>query len=118
MITAKLWEHLKLTVPSVNDRVFANLMAENTPKPALVYTVVKELVRVNMGGACSSDRNFRTWEITAYAEGYAQNKSIKDEVVSALKTFEYDVTGIEIEDGFDTQSELYAQHITFNTGKR
>lgn len=117
MIEQRLWEHLKLNVPSVSDRVYANIMAQSVSKPALVYTVIEEAVKVSMGSGCNSDRNRRYWEISSYADAYLLNKNVKEEVVAALKSFEVGVTNIKIEDGFDTQEELYVQHITFNTGK-
>jgi len=115
MIETKLWDHLKLNVPSVSSRVFANIINQDTPKPALVYTVGIEIPGTM---TCSSDKNYREWEITLYGESYSQNKDIKEEVVTALKSFEVDVMGIAIEDGYDTEAELYAQHIQFTTGRK
>ncbi len=117
MIEIDIATHLKDNVPSVGGRVFANVIAQDTPRPVLVYTVVSERVSGGLSGACDHDRNARSWDITVYAEGYLEAKNIKNEVTAALKSFSYTAKNITAEDGFDEESELFAQIITFNTGK-
>jgi len=116
MIEQALYEHLKANVPLVTGRVFANVMHQNTDKPAMVYTVVSERDITSLGGDCN-DVNIE-WQVHVYAEEYLENKLVKNEVKAALKTFEPWVRDIVVSDGFDEQSELYVQVITFHTGKR
>lgn len=118
MIEIDLLNHLKANVPSVSQRVFANVFHQNTEKPALIYTVLSEQIAPSLGGGCTDKINHREWVIHSYAEGYAENKEIKNEVIAALKSFDPIVSGITVEDGFDEQSELFVQIITFQTGKR
>lgn len=116
MIEVSLYEHLKANVTSVNERVFANVMHQNTEKPAMVYTVTEERPNVSLSTEClGADME---WVLHIYAEKYTENKTVKNEVVAALKTFEPRAKDIRVSDGFDEQSELYIQVIQFKTNQR
>jgi len=114
MIEVDISQHLITEVPSVEGRVFANVIAQDTVKPVIVYTIVGEYV----SGSCQSDSNYREWDVTLYTEGYEEGKIIKNEVIAALKSCSHNVKGIVVEDAFETQAELFSQIITFHTGKR
>jgi hypothetical protein len=119
MIESELYEHIRSSVPLVGGRVYANIMAQDTQKPALVYTVIKEDVRTGVVSCASDDgsRNRREWMIHTYHESYSANKEVKEEVVAALRSFGHAVFDISIEDGFDEETELYVQLIKFYTGR-
>ena len=115
MIEQDLYAHLVAQVPTVEGRVFANIMAQDTPKPALVYTVLTE-TPARLSSACDDARNGREWMIHIYHTEYMANKTVKTEVTAALRSFATAVHGIVIEDGFDEESELFVQIIQFKTG--
>lgn len=113
MIETELYEHLKTNVPLVEARVFANVMHQDTQKPAMVYTVNFEKSDPSLDGDC--DDVTIDWQIHIYGEEYLSNKLVKNEVKVALKSFNYDVQDVVVQDGFDTESELYVQIINFKT---
>ena len=115
MIEQELWEHLKNSVPLVEQRVYANIIAQTTAFPAMVYTVTKELA--TGGPGCADNNRYREWNITVYAERYLLAKEIKEQIVVALKSFANNVYNIEISDGFEETHELFAQIVNFKTGR-
>ena len=114
MIEIDLLNHLGENVSSVNGRVFANIMHQNTQKPALVYTVTRE--EISGGIKCvDSNKRDRDWVIYIYSDRYIEAKEIKNEVADALRSFQHVVKNIIAEDGFDEEAELFVQIITFKT---
>ena len=113
MIEQDFWQHIKSNVPLVDGRVYANVIEQEAPKPAIVYMVQKEIVR----GSCSSDNRYREWLLHIYAKEYLEAKEIKEQVVIALKSFAVNVQNIEVSDAFEEEAELFVQVIKFNTGK-
>lgn len=116
MIEVSLYEHLKSNVSLVEERIFANVMHQDTPKPAMVYTVTEERPHVSLSPECLGSEV--DWVIHIYAEKYIDNKNVKNEVVAALKTFDPRAKEIKVSDGFDEESELYVQVIQFKTNTR
>lgn len=116
MIETLLYEHLKTSVPLVGGRVFANIMHQDTAKPALVYLVTSERPHMSLSPECLGSE--MEWVIYSYAEAYTQNKEIKNEVIAALKSFSPRAKEIQVSDGFDEESELFVQVIKFKTNQR
>jgi len=115
MIEAYLYEHLKTNVPLVGGRVFANILHQDTVKPALVYTVISETPSVSLSGDCSDEETERQWEINIYADEYFLNKKVKNEVKVALSSFSHRVADVVIEDSFDMEAHLFVQVVNFKT---
>jgi len=111
IIEERLYNHLVANVPSLSGRVFANIMHQDTAKPAMVYTVNEELTRQEF--SCSEIET--SWVLELYHHEYLSNKEIKNEVKQAVASFPEFVGDIAVEDGYDTDSELYVQIIQFKT---
>lgn len=115
MIEVEIYEHLKANVPLVGERVFANIMHQDTLKPAMVYTVISESSDTPLSADCTDEDVTIAWQIHICGEKYHDNKLVKNEVKAALKSFGHGMQDIVVEDGFDTESELYIQIVNFIT---
>ena len=113
MIETDLYEHLKASVPLVNERVYANVLRQDVDKPAMVYTVVSERSTPSLGLEC--EEVVIDWQIHIYGDAYHANKLVKNEVKAALKSFSHHVLDVVVQDGFDEDEELYVQIVNFKT---
>jgi hypothetical protein len=115
MIEQDLYEHLKASVPLVGGRVFANVLHQDTIKPAMVYTVISEKSDDSLLMHCADADVTIDWQIHIYGDAYLANKLVKNEVKSALKSFAHHVEDVVVQDGFDQETELYVQIVNFIT---
>ena len=113
MIEERLYQHLVDHVPSLGGRVYANIMEQDTTKPALVYVIDSE--RIDGGITCDDPDITTVWELYLYGEGYLTNKQIKDEIRAALSAFDPQPTDWLVEDAVDVEGGLFTQIIHFKT---
>lgn len=111
MIEEQLFNHLKVNVASVSERIYPLIMPQNCVKPALVYTVVHDGDMQTISG-CVISQDVR-FQIDIYGNSYAEVKGILTEVKSALYTFDAYPIGLNSRDGFDSSEELFRQIIDF-----
>ena len=116
MIETRLYEHLRDQVTGVGGRVFANIMAQDTDKPALVYLVDTGTVDLAQAAVCLGTPPTETkWEIYVYASAYMEAKTIKNEVRDAMASFSPIPDIFTFGDAFEVESELFVQIIKFTT---
>lgn len=112
MIESILYTHLKDEVTLVDGRVYPMKMAQDSLKPALVYTVIEDSDRQFMSGSFfNSDIRI---QLDCYAESYLDVQALKAQVKEALYSFDYPPFELSSRDIYEDDTKLYRQLIDFN----
>ena len=111
MIEADLFEHLKVNVPAVEERIYPLIMPQDCKKPALVYTVINNGDKQSLSGCVVSIET--RFQVDVYATSYLEGIDIKHEVKAALYLFEHYPVDLNSRDAYEQNEELFRQIIDF-----
>lgn len=110
MIETDLQTHIKANVPSINNRVYAQLMPQRCVKPAMVFNVVYDMDLETLG--CVVGQNMR-FQIDIYSKNYLEVKAIKEELKIALRSFKYKPLELSVKDDYEEETKLHRQIFDF-----
>ena len=110
MIEQKLYTHIKDNVASLGGRVYPKLMPEECQKPVVVYGVVNDADVATLGCVVGSSIRF---QLDIYSFSYSEVKLIKDEVKTALYSFEYKPHNLSSRDYYEPDTQLYREMLDF-----
>lgn len=110
MIEQKLYAHISDNVPALGGRVYPKLMPEECQKPAVVYGVIHNADVETLGCVVGSDIRF---QIDIYSLSYSEVKMIRNEVKTALYSFEYKPLHLSSMDDYEDETKLYREILDF-----
>lgn len=117
MIALEIYTHLKTNVLAVEERVFARFIPQDTPFPALAYSIITNRDLPALSGEREDDDGEVALQIDVYSESDFECRTIAENVVASLYDFPNPAKNIQRQDDFDTELSLYREIITFGISR-
>jgi len=117
MTAQEIYEHLKTDVVAVEERVFARFIPQNTPFPALAYSIITNRDLPPLSGEREDDDGDVTLQIDVYSESDSECRAIAEDVVASLYDLPTPPKNIQRQDDFDAEMSLYREIITFGISR-
>lgn len=118
-IASLLTSHTALTALIPEERIFPYVLNENTPLPAIIYTIDTVSAYYSKDGWANDEVVF---SVSTFSDDYARLQDIANEVRNALEWESGTVAGITLNkirqqgliEGFSISENVYVNRLTFN----